>query len=260
MDKAKTTNFDATIHRVDYIEEYRSTPIDHRSLLNDSGRETESLSGVWHFSIDPYNTFLRGRWWAEERTDGHGNPRPADYDWQRWQAVRVPSCWNMTSPEFLNYEGSAIYTRTFTYRARAAGASALPERLFLKVGAANYETFVFLNKRCLGFHRGGSTPFFLELHDLAEGENRLTLVVNNRRESDQVPTDNTDWFNYGGLHRDVDLIRLPSTFIKRWSLALVPGSKFRRIRASVEIEGPDQDVSLRIPGLAIDQTIKVKGG
>ncbi len=269
MISQQPSNFDHDIHKVDYSSEYRSPAIDRHSLLNDSGRPEESLDGLWRFSIDPYDTLLRARWFAEIGEDGHGNPRPPDYDWEHWQQVAVPSCWNMTSPEYLNYEGAGIYTRTFRYRARgtssgsgASDAGAARERVFLKVGAANYETTVFLNRRCLGTHRGGSTPFYVEVTGALAEENRIILVVNNQRKSSQIPMDNTDWFNYGGLYRSVSLVRVPENFIKRWSIALVPGSSFRKIRAAVDTDGPSGagSATIRIPELGVEHSVPLRDG
>jgi len=250
----KPTNFNPDIHSVSYAGEYRKLAVNHRTFLNDFGRQVESLDGAWHFSIDPYDSLLRARWFAEERSDPAGTPRPPDYDWEHWRRVMVPSCWNMTAPELLYYEGSGIYTRTFRFKPGAG------ERVFLKVGAANYETFLFLNRRCIGVHRGGSTPFFVEVTSSLADENRLTIVVNNRRESDQVPMDNTDWYNYGGLYRGVSLLRLPMSFIARWSVALVPGSSYRRIAVRVECDGPARSAVVRIPELGVERSAALSDG
>jgi len=261
MQSNQPANFDRDIHAEDYAGEYRSVRIDHESLLCDSGRDYESLDGQWRFAIDPYNTLLRARWFAEVHDDGHGNPRPADYDWEHWKEMRVPSCWNTAAPEYRHYEGGVIYTRTFRYKPRDTTVGS-PERVFLKIGAANYETVLFLNRTCLGTHRGGSTPFFVEITDSLSQDNRLILFVNNRRESDQVPMDNTDWFNYGGLYRSVSLVRLPATFIKRWSISLVRGSGFGKLHFALETDGPQEvgKARLRIPGLNLERELAFTGG
>jgi beta-glucuronidase len=256
MATQRASNFNHDIHAVDYEAEYRSRTVDHRELLNDSGRPSESLDGLWHFSVDPYDTLLRAHWFAEVRDDGHGNRRPPDYDWGFWPEVPVPSCWNMTSPEYRLYEGCGIYARTFRYRPLEKS-----ERVLLKVGAANYETTVFLNRKFLGRHRGGSTPFFLELTGQLEDDNRIILCINNRRGADQVPTDNTDWFNYGGLYRSVSLIRLPKSFIRRWSIALVPGSGFRKLRVTADTDGSEAGSAVvRIPELGVEHRIPLRSG
>ena len=49
------------------------------------------------------------------------------------------------------------------------------------------------------------------------------IHVNNQRTRDGVPTLNTDWWNYGGLTRDVSLIETPEMFVDDYSLQLQRG-------------------------------------
>lgn len=57
-----------------------------------------------------------------------------------------------------------------------------------------------------------STPFFVELTGKLQEKNLLQFCVNNDRTSDRVPMKNTDWFDYGEIYRDVELIRVPEDF------------------------------------------------
>ncbi len=43
----------------------------------------------------------------------------------------------------------------------------------------------------------------------------------------RVPTINTDWWNYGGLTRDVLLVETPATFIANFCVRLKPGNDQR---------------------------------
>ena len=83
------------------------------------------------------------------------------------------------------------------------------EKVFLKIGTANYMCRVFLNKKYVGMHRGGSTPCYFDISEYLEHENRIMIQVDNTRRYDQVPALDTDWFNYGGVYRDIELIRVP---------------------------------------------------
>lgn len=94
--------------------------------------------------------------------------------------------------------------------------------MFLRIGAANYVCRVFLNGRLLARHEGGFTPFCVELTDALRSHNRLILQVDNARDARQVPSLNYDWFNYGGLTREVSLLRVPTRFIQDAFLALSP--------------------------------------
>ena len=185
-----------------------------------AGRTVLSLDGPWRFVLDLHDEGLRQRWYAHDDTPVAAWAIPRDYDDGAWQTAPVPSCWNMLQPEWMYFEGSAWYTRVFDRPHGPPG-----ERVFLRVGAANYEARVFLNGDFVGAHRGGSTPFFIELTGrLKDGANRLQIQVDNRRRLDQVPMNHTDWFNYGGLYREVGLVRVPAVFIRDFGVALAPGS------------------------------------
>src|SRR5437870_4307721 len=82
-----------------------------------------------------------------------------------------------------------------------------------------------LNGQKLGRHEGGFTPFNFEITNLVrEKDNFLVIKVDNKRRRDAVPTLNTDWWNYGGLTRDVNLVEVPDTFIEDYFLQLKKGS------------------------------------
>jgi beta-glucuronidase len=98
-------------------------------------------------------------------------------------------------------------------------------RLFLYFGAANYQADVYLNGRKLGQHIGGFTPFEFEVTGRVKDKgNSLVVRVDNRRHLEAVPTVNTDWWNYGGLTRDVRLVETPATFIRDYRVQLKKGT------------------------------------
>jgi beta-glucuronidase len=163
----------------------------------------------------------------------------------------------MIRPEWRYFEGTGWYTRHFDWQPGNAG-----ERVVLRIGAATYETRVFVNGRFLGWHRGGSTPFCVELTQaLRHGANRLQIAVDNRRRSDRIPAERFDWFNYGGLYREVGLLRLPPVFIRRARAVLVPDRSLFTIRADVVLSDPlDGVATFRIPELSITIDIPLYGG
>ena len=194
--------------------------------------------------------------WHDPGQQG-GGTTPWDYDPDGGDAMPVPSCWNMFRPEYFHYEGSAWYARRFSYRPAAPG-----ERVFLRVGAANYDAKVFLNHAFLGNHCGGSTPFCLELTDALRVENLVQICVNNTRSLDRVPMRNTDWFNYGGIYRDVELFRLPPTFIREFRAQLVPDGTYGRIKFTMTVDGPasEGEARVEIPELRIAAGMRIVGG
>jgi beta-glucuronidase len=264
MHNEKAGNFQAGIHSTDYENEYVRTRLDASSLVNITGRETESLNGKWNFAPDLYDTCRRNHWYKDERFDASGKELPLDYDWEGWERIAVPSSWNLAKPELLYFEGSGVYTRAFRYIPQTKG-----ERLLLVFEGAAYRTSVFLNGKIIGTHDGASTPFNADISGVVKTDNRIVVVTDARRSPLRIPTDNTDWFNYGGIYRDVYLVRLPPVFIKDWFVRLAPDGNFSTVLADIEI-ADNAGVSaggningaalLEIPGLSVKQEIAVKDG
>ncbi|MBQ1202770.1 MAG: glycoside hydrolase family 2, partial [Loktanella sp.] len=169
------------------------------------------------------------------------------------ETVPVPSNWQMLKEKWYFYEGSAWYTRALDH-------TATDRRQVLRIGAANYDCKVFLNGEFLGNHLGGSTPFCVELTDnLRAGRNWLMLCVNNTRTLDRVPMRNTDWFNYGGIYREVTLYDLPKAHISDLFVRL--SANGAAIEVDVEVDGAVEGVAhCSIPDLEMTAQIRITNG
>lgn len=219
-------------------------------LLHTCDRKTISLNGQWHFAPDVFDSAVRSRWFDETRLDKQGLPLPYDFDFDTWEEVTVPGVWNQEKAEYALYEGPGLYIREFCHK-RERG-----KRIFLRVGAANYETKIFLNRQFIGRHLGGFTPFMIDITEYLQEHNRLLLSVDNTRRGEQIPSLHYDWFNYGGIHRDVELIEVPDTYVQRFQL--FPDAD-DRICYHVRIAGIGQavKVEIAIPELGITQVQEV---
>ncbi len=94
-------------------------------------------------------------------------------------------------------------------------------RTFIHFGAANYRSFVWVNTKKACEHEGGFTPFDCDITGIVkDGDNFVIVAVDNTRIADGVPTLQTDWWNYGGLTRDVSLVDVPEQFIDDYDLHL----------------------------------------
>jgi beta-glucuronidase len=219
-------------------------------IQNLPGRKTVSLNGPWQTIVDPFEVGYYDYRWQPNIESGFGaNRKPrskselVEYDFDRSPRLQVPGDWNTQRPELLYYEGALWYKRDFDYSLPAG------RRLFVHFGAANYHAIVVLNGKKLGEHVGGFTPFNFEItHLVREKGNFLIVLVNNARRMEGVPTVNTDWWNYGGLTRDVQLVEVPETFIEDYSIQLEKGSR-SRVGGWVRLNGPrlQQKVTLAIP-------------
>lgn len=206
--KEQIKNFVDNIHNESYKNAYESPEIKAEGWVCPGGRNEETLDGEWNFSIDMYDNCLRAKWYLEQEYNEEGRKVPLDYGFDNWERVQVPGVWNLAGPEYFYYEGTAVYSRRFSYENQGE------DHVYLRFGAVYYEARIFLNGVFLGVHYGGSTPFCVEVTKYLKENNRLILVVNNTRRKEQVPSDNTDWFLYGGIYRSVSLVRLPRVFIK----------------------------------------------
>ena len=224
----------AHLHDEGYAHVFDAGFVGHQTLIQCGGRAVEPLAAGWRLTLDLFDEGLRQRWYADDECPPSQWVVPRDYEIEAGKEVSVPSCWNMLQPEWRYFEGAAWYTRVLH-----CGPAPTGERLMLQVGAAASSALVFLNGKFLGGHRGASTPFSIELTDaLMPGPNRLQIMVENRRKRDGVPMHHFDWFNYGGLYREVSLMKLPAVFVRGVRIGLVPNSAGRRI--FIEVEASDQ--------------------
>jgi beta-glucuronidase len=229
-------------------------------IANIGSRSTTSLNGQWQAIVDPYDVgFLDYRAQLLKNNNAFfKNYKPkskselVEYDFDTAGHLNVPGDWNTQRDSLLFYEGTVWYKRSFDF------AKSPKKRLFVHFAAANYHASVYLNGEELGQHEGGFTPFDFEITDHARAQdNFLILRVNNTRAKEQVPTINTDWWNYGGITRPVTLVEVPETFIQDYSVQLEKGSS-TQIKGWLQLNGPQlrQNVTIRIPEAGITRTFE----
>ncbi len=225
-------------------------------LVGADRRPAISLDGDWHFIVDPYNNgYYDFR--MQARNDGYFlNEKPGsssklvEYDFSKSPTLKVPGDWNSQLDSLFFYEGTVWYEKDFQYQIKPH------VRTFLHIGAANYISHAWVNGKKACDHEGGFTPFDCEVTGLLhDGSNFVVIYVNNQRTRDGAPTLNTDWWNYGGLTRDVSLIELPEAFIDDYSLQLQT-SKIPTISFWAHVVGAPEHtlVTVRIPDLRLSLT------
>ena len=224
-------------------------------------REGTDLSGPWHYSIDPFRAGIAG-FHGEAPDSGQQRWRDVDvsaamkadsrilyeFDLARSPLATLPSSWLTQSPELRHYQGLMWYQRTFVAPTHRAG------RMFLRFGAANYATRVYLNGLEVGRHEGGFTPFAFDVTTLLrDGDNQITVGVDSQASEATVPPPVTDWENYGGITRDVRLIAVPDTFVDDAWVRLTRDGK---VATDVHLNGPqaaNRPVRLQVAALGIDR-------
>jgi beta-glucuronidase len=195
--------------------------VDHRTVT--------SLNGDWHYLVDqsPGRALYTSGGEINDRSyalNEHPNivgKHNQEYDFSAAPTLKVPGDWNTQVPELFNYEGVLWYQRDFEAQPKAN------TRTFLHVGAANYRSHVWVNQKQVCDHEGGYTPFDCEVTAvLHQGSNFVVIAVDATRIVDGIPSVGIDWFNYGGLTRDVSLVTVPAAFIDDYDLHLAHGPGF----------------------------------
>ncbi|MBR3561556.1 MAG: glycoside hydrolase family 2 protein [Oscillospiraceae bacterium] len=122
------------------------------------------------------------------------------------ESVTIPHTWNAVDGQ----DGGNDYHRgTCWYTRELSAEETAGERAFLEINGANHTAEVYLNGRMLARHEGGYSTFRVELTDALAEKNTLEISVSNA-DSDCVYPQKADFTFYGGLYREVNLIRVPA--------------------------------------------------
>jgi len=219
-------------------------------------RPSVSLNGDWHFIVDPYATGLYS-FHHELRKDGFflngvpetGSDRLLEYDFAKSPTLKVPGDWNSQSAQLFYYEGLGWYQRDFDFQSQAH------HRTFLHIGAANYKAMIWINGQHVCDHEGGFTDFDCDAtQQLHSGKNFIVIAVDAARQADGVPTATTDWFNYGGITRDVALVQVADSFIDDYDLHLNHERTAILGWVHVEHASPGTTVAVSIPEVNLSVT------
>src|ERR1700753_1175933 len=112
-------------------------------ITNIGARKSLSLNGTWQYIIDPYETGFydyRYKELNENNGDAYWNTDiPAnktekkEHGYTDKYSIQVPGDWNHQKPEFLYYEGTVWYKKSFSFKGVPAG-----KKVYLYFGATNY--------------------------------------------------------------------------------------------------------------------------
>ncbi len=244
-------------------------------IINTTNRENISLNGSWHYILDPYETgFYNYRWQERNENDSEAywhqpvvknKSDRKEHGYKDPYTIQVPGDWNSQDDIFKYYEGTVWYQREFDLSEIKKGYI-----YHLYFGAVNYEAHVYLNGKKLGMHKGGFTPFNFEIPKglLKIKDNYLVVKVDNKRHPDEIPTVNTDWWNYGGITRDVKLLIMPESYIQNYSLHLDQSQDIKKsikaqkflLSGTLKFNKPSEgEVVITIPELKLQEKVEVHG-
>lgn len=123
-----------------------------------------------------------------------------------WTKVELPHTWNGQDGQDGGddyYRGVGWYMRDLRIE-----KNDIHQCLYLRFGAANYATEVFLNGVSVGTHFGGYTAFAFDITPYVRygASNQLLVKVSNAAEL-PIPPLSADFTFFGGLIRGVELIK-----------------------------------------------------
>lgn len=219
------------------------------AMTNIYGRDIQSLNGKWDAIIDQYDQGRKNSIFLNKKPTGKADFY--EYSFDNGLRLNVPSDWNSQLPELKYYEGTIWYARYFDARKDER------KRLFLYFGAVSYRCKVYLNGKEIAEHEGGFTPFQVEITNLVKpSANFLAVEVNNTRTADAIPAKSFDWWNYGGITRDVMLVSTPKIFIKDYFIQLDKHQSDQiDIQAALSGQAADTQVLVEIPELNLKQKL-----
>ena len=228
-------------------------------IQNVQAYESCSLNGDWNYIVDVQE---EGYYDYRMNPMRHGffiNAKPQkpedliEYDFDKSPTMKIPSDWNTQDEKLFFYEGTFWFKKSFQ-------AVPMTEcRTLLYFGAVNYDCHVWVNGKKAGHHVGGFTPFNYDISDLLKkGENTVIVKVDNKRHAEDVPTQIFDWWNYGGITRDVKLVKVPLVYMQDYNLQLSKAAdkaKVREITFSAQVSAKEagHKVVVNIPELKLEK-------
>ncbi len=194
-----------------------------------------NLNGAWEFEMDPS---LSG----EERGLSQGG--------RFNHTITVPFCpeSQLSGIGNTDFMLGVWYRRTFTLPETWQGKS-----VFLRLGAADYDTTIWINGQRAGFHRGGYASFGIEITPwLAAGENTVVIRATDDTRSELQPSGKQSprYDSFGcmytrttGIWQTVWLEAVPQTYLR--SFKYCPDVNQGAVTIHARLDGPAEGCLLR---------------
>ena len=236
-------------------------------IQNVNAYESLSLNGEWNYIVDVqeegyYDYRMKPTPWGFFRNAKPQKPEDLiEYDFDKSPTMQIPGDWNTQDERLFFYEGTVWFKKSWNLPPTPSQGGGV--RYLMYFGAVNYDCRVWVNGKEAGHHIGGFTPFNFDVTEmLKEGENTVIVKVDNKRHAEDVPTQIFDWWNYGGITRDVKLVKVTPVYLENYNVQLekVKGGKGEKVReisfsAKLNKKEAGHAITLSIPELKIKQTV-----
>ena len=231
-------------------------------IQNVNAYESLSLNGEWNYIVDVqeegyYDYRMNPTPWGFFRNAKPQKPEDLiEYDFDKSPTMQIPGDWNTQDERLFFYEGTVWFKKSFSVKADDGFIEGRNKAL-LYFGAVNYDCRVWVNGKEAGHHVGGFTPFNYDVTEmLKEGENTVIVKVDNKRHAEDVPTLIFDWWNYGGITRDVKLVKVTPVYIEDYNVQMV-SLEGRRLAFSARLSKAEagHTVTIDIPELKLKKAV-----
>lgn len=162
------------------------------------------LDGQWQFTADSTISL------DIKNIDEHKN----------WLQVDIPGSWHFYSDELLDYQGIGWFKKLITIDKIDKNKSYI-----LNFDAIDYLSELYINKKLVGKHEGGYTPFSFDISEFVnEGSNEILLRVNDPATDEEgtegisywhIPHGKQSWYvQTSGIWQSVELLIKEKVFIE----------------------------------------------
>ena len=189
-----------------------------------------NLNGTWEFAFDFGNSGRDRKMWDAPKYD------------REIVVPFVPES-KLSGIEYVDFIPAVWYRRTVT----------LPEgwcrkcgRVLLHFGAVDYYSEIRVNSALAGTHRGGYTPFEIDVTDLLkDGENTICVFAEDNGHSNLQPTGKQVYYSYynSGCH----YTRCTGIWQTVW-MEYVPKNYVKNVKITPDIDAGKIDVTVTLEG------------
>lgn len=199
-----------------------------------------NLNGEWDFEFDYSNS---GEYKGFEKTDAVFSKK-----------INVPFCVEskLSGIEYKDFINSVWYQRKVKI-----SKMQLQNLVYLHFGAVDYETFVYVNGKLAGTHKGGYVSFYFDITEfLVEGENIITVNAKDDTRDGMIPTGKqaVEYESSG-----CNYTRTTGIWQTVW-LEFVPKTHIENVRYYINIEKPSITIHANLKGAGLFKAVATYKG
>lgn len=143
-----------------------------------------NLNGTWKFAFDDENQGLREKWHQKTPKDIFK------------KGIVVPFCFQS---KLSGIHDESFHDIIWYYRNFSLSKEYMEKRILLQFGAVDYYTQVYINGDFVGSHKGGYTPFTIDITEFIKTKNSIVLRVEDPSKNNEIPRGKQFWKKEPGL-------------------------------------------------------------